>query len=70
MNIANWLYQTALNWPERDAVLVGAAPRHSYSSLLDAVCARAIELSQRHMTAPPRPDRTSINTLPLGPFHI
>ena len=23
-----------------------------------------------HMTAPPRPDQTSTNTLPVGPFHI
>jgi acyl-CoA synthetase (AMP-forming)/AMP-acid ligase II len=44
MNIANWLYQTARDWPQRDAVLLGARVIHSYSTLLQAVSDRASSL--------------------------
>ncbi|MCI4680810.1 AMP-binding protein [Rhodoblastus acidophilus] len=58
MNIANWLYQTAMSRPERDAILVGAELRHNYASLLQAICARAAELSERYRVA--KGDRVAI----------
>lgn len=45
MNIANWLYQTALCWPGRPAVLDGDAVFHDYAALLQAVCNRSEELA-------------------------
>ncbi len=58
MNIANWLYQTAMNWPEREAVLVGNALHYTYASLRRAICARAAELSERYDVA--KGDRVAI----------
>jgi len=48
MNIANWLYQAALSWPERPAVLEGERVLKNYRGLLQAVCNRAAELSTRY----------------------
>ncbi len=48
MNIANWLYQTALAWPNRPAVFDGAKLRHSYGGLVKAVCDRARHLAQEY----------------------
>lgn len=47
MNIANWLDQTSRSWPNRDAVLLGADLVHTYSSLRQAVCDRAADLTRR-----------------------
>lgn len=47
MNIATWLYQTALAWPARPAVLNGADLQHDYAGLLQAVCDRAADLAAR-----------------------
>lgn len=47
MNIANWLYQSALSWPERPAVFEGERVLQTYRELLQAVCDRAAELSSR-----------------------
>lgn len=44
MNIANWLFQTAQNWPDRTAVLDGDRELHTYSGLVQNVCNRAAEL--------------------------
>jgi acyl-CoA synthetase (AMP-forming)/AMP-acid ligase II len=41
MNIANWLYQTALSWPNRPALYEGEALRHTYAGLLQATGDRA-----------------------------
>lgn len=45
MNIGMWLHQTALSWPDRNAVFFGDDLRHSYRSLQEAVCARACQLA-------------------------
>jgi acyl-CoA synthetase (AMP-forming)/AMP-acid ligase II len=44
--------------PEREAVLIGNALRHTYATLLWAVCARAAELSERYDVA--KGDRVAI----------
>lgn len=48
MNIANWLYQTALSWPARPALYQGDVLRQTYSDLLQAVCSRAAWLRDQH----------------------
>lgn len=47
MNIANWLYQTALTWPSRDALLVGNRVFCDYATLVHNVSVRAGDLAQR-----------------------
>lgn len=44
MNVANWLYQTARNWPERPAVIDGTRCIHTYKTLAEAAFARAQRL--------------------------
>jgi acyl-CoA synthetase (AMP-forming)/AMP-acid ligase II len=58
MNIANWLYQSALSWPGKPAILLGAEQVHSYGTLLRAVCRRARHLATHHKVA--RGDRVAI----------
>lgn len=48
MNIANWLYQTALSWPKRPAVYEGDVLRQTYAELLQAVCNRAAWMASEH----------------------
>ncbi|SSC64669.1 class I adenylate-forming enzyme family protein [Ciceribacter selenitireducens] len=46
MNIAHWLYQTALVWPDRPAVYDGDRLHRTYGELLAAVCVRARHLAE------------------------
>ncbi|WP_066706139.1 class I adenylate-forming enzyme family protein [Celeribacter ethanolicus] len=48
MNIANWLYQTALSWPSRPALYEGDSLRQTYHALLQATCNRAAWLQSVH----------------------
>ncbi|GGE77062.1 AMP-binding protein [Stappia taiwanensis] len=48
MNIANWLYQTALSWPSRPALYEGDVLRQSYAELLQSTCNRAAWLRAEH----------------------
>jgi len=48
MNIANWLYQTALSWPNRPALYEGETLRQSYQELLQTTCDRAAWLARDH----------------------
>lgn len=48
MNIANWLYQTALSWPSRPALFEGDVLRQTYAELLQSTCNRAAWLRAEH----------------------
>lgn len=48
MNIAGWLHQAGLAWPQRPAVFDGGALVCSYAGLLQAVCTRAQHFAQVH----------------------
>ncbi|MBU2890131.1 class I adenylate-forming enzyme family protein [Celeribacter halophilus] len=48
MNIANWLYQTALSWPNRPALYEGDVLRQSYAELLQTTCNRAAWLREEY----------------------
>ncbi|WP_439099377.1 AMP-binding protein [Celeribacter baekdonensis] len=48
MTIANWLYQTALSWPNRPALYEGDVLRQTYADLLQATCNRAAWLRTEH----------------------
>lgn len=58
MNIANWLYQTALSWPDRPALFDGDSLRQTYHGLLQSVCNRAAWLNAEHGIA--KGDRVAI----------
>ncbi|MEL4375949.1 class I adenylate-forming enzyme family protein [Brucella cytisi] len=58
MNIANWLYQSALNWPGKPAILLGIDEIHNYGGLLRAICCRARHLTTHHKVG--RGDRVAI----------
>lgn len=46
MNIANWLYQTALSWPAKPAILAGDVQKLDYAGLLQSVCNRAAQMAE------------------------
>ncbi|MTH79158.1 class I adenylate-forming enzyme family protein [Paracoccus aestuariivivens] len=48
MNIANWLYQTALSWPSRPALFKGDLLRQDYQALLQSVSDRAAWMQEEH----------------------
>ena len=48
MNIANWLYQTALSWPNRPALYEGDVLRQTYADLLQTTSNRAAWLRTEH----------------------
>lgn len=46
MNIGNWLYQTALSWPAKPAILAGDVQKLDYAGLLQSVCNRAAQMAE------------------------
>lgn len=46
MNIASWLYQTALSWPTRPALFQGNTLRQDYQALLQSTCDRAVWMQE------------------------
>ncbi|WP_142846109.1 class I adenylate-forming enzyme family protein [Telmatospirillum sp. J64-1] len=48
MNIAIWLHQTALSWPDSPAVYDGDRLYQTYGALHQAVCNRARHLAEHH----------------------
>lgn len=48
MNIANWLYQTALSWPDRPAIFVGETCIRSYRQFAAAAMSRARAMAATH----------------------
>ncbi|WP_372012796.1 class I adenylate-forming enzyme family protein [Tistrella mobilis] len=58
MNIASWLHQTALCWPDRPAVFEGDRLHHDYDGLAGTVSDRARHLARVHGIV--RGDRVAI----------